>query len=189
MKKMMENKFPCVVYSNFIKNGIFPVVKALNSKNLSYKLITGSTTQDELEQIVNNYNKGNIKVLLLSSAGSESLDLKNTRQIHIMEPHWNFEKIKQVIGRAVRYKSHGELPKTQRNVKIFKWISIFGKKYKNISADEYLTRVSEKKMDVFAVFKKIIIDSSIENSNKNMKGGMYYNRYIRYKNRYIKLKT
>ena len=73
--------------------------------------------------------------------------------------------------------------------KIFKWISIFGKKYKNISDDEYLTRVSEKKMDVFAVFKKIIIDSSIENSNKNMKGGMYYNRYIRYKNRYIKLKT
>ena len=59
-----------------------------------------------MNYIVNNYNEGKYKVLLLSSAGSESLDLKNTRQIHIMEPYWNEGKIIQVIGRAIRYKSH-----------------------------------------------------------------------------------
>ena len=32
---------------------------------------------------------------MISSAGTEGLDLKNIRQIHIMEPYWNEIRIKQ----------------------------------------------------------------------------------------------
>ena len=48
----------------------------LEKNKISYKTITGYTTQDKLNVIVNNYNNGLYKVLLISSAGSESLDLK-----------------------------------------------------------------------------------------------------------------
>ena len=47
-----------------------------------------------------------IDMLLLSGAGAEGLDLKNIRSLHIMEPYWNYARIKQTIGRAVRRGSH-----------------------------------------------------------------------------------
>ncbi|AEJ34784.1 helicase conserved C-terminal domain (PFAM) [Acanthamoeba polyphaga mimivirus] len=114
--------------------------------------------------IVNNYNNGLFKVLLISSAGSESLDLKNTRQVHIMEPHWNESKIIQVIGRSIRYGSHISLPQNERKVDIYRWISIFPNQYRNISADEYLTTLSQRKMELWNKYNQIVIDASIENN-------------------------
>ena len=117
--------------------------------------------------IVNNYNQGLYKVLLLSSAGSESLDLKHTRQVHIMELHWNYAKTNQVVGRAVRYQSHSNLPPNERFVDIYYWISIFPSHILNITADQYLMRISDNKIKIFNMFHDVIIESSIEkNYNK-----------------------
>ena len=160
-KKLSTGKFPAVVYSNFLKNGLYPIAKWLHNKKISYKIISGSTSPDKLIKTVDEYNQRKFKVLLISSAGSESLDLKNTRQIHIMEPHWNEAKIDQIIGRAIRYKSHFDLPFPDRNVKVYRWISIFPKPYINKSADEYLMDVSIKKREIFKEFKKILTSSSI----------------------------
>lgn len=181
------NKYPAVIYSNYLKNGIYPIYKILTANNISCQIITGGQQPEEMKNIVDSYNNGKLKVLLISSAGSESLDLKKTRQIHIMEPHWNEAKIKQVIGRAIRYKSHEGLKPEERNVKIFRWISVFGPPYKNLSADEYLTNISKKKEMVYNAFKKIIIDASIENIGKNQRGGYYYSMYIKNLFQYKKL--
>lgn len=177
--------YPAVIYSNYLKNGIYAMAKLLMKNNISYNMITGNTTPDKIDSIVNSYNNGDIKVLLLSTAGSESLDLKNTKQIHIMEPHWNDAKIQQVIGRAIRYRSHNDLPINERFVKIFKWISIFPKGYHNLSADEYLLEISERKTKIINSFKNILIDASIE---KNYKAGGYNNNLL-YMEKYIKYKT
>ncbi|QKF94759.1 SNF2 helicase [Fadolivirus algeromassiliense] len=182
--KIKSGPYPVIVYSNFLKNGIYPLIQLLERDNVTYKTITGDTTDDKINMIVNNYNSGKYKVLLISSAGSESLDLKNTRQIHIMEPHWNLPKITQVIGRAVRYRSHETLPKLDRNVVIYKWISIFPKTILNQSADQYLIELSKKKDLIFDNFLEIIESVSIE---KNKIGG-YFKQYIVYKNEYIKYK-
>jgi len=182
---IIQHDFPVVVYSNFLKRGIYPVANLLDKKNISYKMITGSTNNEKIDSIINNYNRGLFQVLLLSSAGSESLDLKNTRQIHIMEPHWNESKIRQVIGRAVRYKSHQSLPVKDRNVSIFRWVSKFPDIYTNISADEYLADVSIKKDLIFKKFKDIIIESSIENSKKIIKGGSYHRSFLNNLQKYL----
>lgn len=200
IKELVSNPFPSIVYSNFLKNGIYPIVKVLTTKhsNITYKIITGNTSPDKIISIVDDYNNGKINILLLSSAGSESLDLKNTRRIHIMEPHWNNPKINQVIGRSIRYKSHSNLPKKDRNVTIYRWTSIFDKKiYNNTSADEYLVELSDKKENIFNMFKKIIVKSSIENNyndkynNKynNQSGGFsYQEQYIKYMSKYKNIK-
>ena len=78
-----------------------------------------------------------------------------------MEPHWNEAKIDQIIGRAIRYKSHFDLPLPDRNVKVYRWISIFPKPYLNKSADEYLMDVSSRKREIFKEFKKILMEASI----------------------------
>ncbi|BCS83337.1 putative ATP-dependent RNA helicase [Cotonvirus japonicus] len=163
--KITKGPYPIVVYSNFLKNGIYSIAVLLEKNNISYKIISGFVTQDKLNIIVNNYNNGMFKVLLLSSAGSESLDLKNTRQVHIMEPHWNESKITQVIGRSIRYGSHINLPIEERKVDIYRWISIFPEQYKNISADQYLMELSLKKTKLWNKYLEIVIDASIENNH------------------------
>ena len=42
-----------------------------------------------------------VKVVIISRAGSEGLDFKNIRQIHILEPWYNLNRIDQIIGRGV----------------------------------------------------------------------------------------
>lgn len=169
----------------------------LEKNNISYTTITGQTTNDKINRIVNEYNRGKYSVLLITSAGSESLDLKNTRQIHIMEPHWNESRIKQVIGRAIRYRSHIDLPKKEQIVNIYRWVSVFPERVSNKSADQYLIELSKNKDMIFNLFDKIIQNVSIENihtlkggSNRYRIRGIYdtYDKYMLIKNNYLKLK-
>lgn len=193
-EKILEGPYPIIVYSNFLKNGIYTLAVLLEKNQISYKSITGFTTNDKLNIIVNNYNNGLYKVLLISSAGSESLDLKNTRQIHIMEPHWHESRIDQVIGRAIRYKSHDNLPQDQRSVTIYRWVSVFPPHIKNMSADQFLINLSKKKKDLWNKYQQIIISASIENNfmkiipKQNSLTTNYHNKYIKYRKKYYDLK-
>jgi hypothetical protein len=73
-----------------------------------------------------NNNLGEIiKVLMITSAGSEGINLRNTRYVHIMEPYWHPVRTEQVIGRARRICSHQSLPKELQTVEVFIYIMIF----------------------------------------------------------------
>lgn len=139
-----------LVYSNYLESGIKDIVGELGDRRIPSRVFTGQLTRKEKDDIIRDYNADKFKVLVVSSSGGEGLDLKGTRQVHILEPHWNEEKIQQVIGRAVRYKSHDTLPEKDRNVEIYRYIStfpknIFGGKSGKITADEYLTGLSREK--------------------------------------------
>ncbi len=69
-----------------------------------------------------------IKVLMITSAGSEGINLRNTRYVHIMEPYWHPVRVEQVIGRARRICSHQGLPENLRTVEVFIYIMNFTKK-------------------------------------------------------------
>jgi superfamily II DNA or RNA helicase len=155
---------PCVIYSNYLENGVYALTPLLEKNNFTYTTITGTTTDEKIDKIVDNYNSNKYDVLLITSAGSESLDLKNTRQIHIMEPHLNESKISQVIGRAVRYKSHSSLPLNNRHVDIYRWCSVFPKTIHNKTADQYLIELSDKKNKILETFISLIESVSIENT-------------------------
>lgn len=65
------------------------------------------------------------KLLLVTKSGAEGINLKNVREVHIMEPFWNSNRIDQVVGRAVRAKSHVGLPEEERRVEQFLYMSVF----------------------------------------------------------------
>jgi hypothetical protein len=70
---------------------------------------------------------GNVaKVFMITQSGAEGISLANVRQVHIMEPYWNYVRLEQVKGRAVRICSHMDLPPEERTVDIFTYISKFG---------------------------------------------------------------
>lgn len=148
-----DKKFKGLAYSNY-KAGLNPYARALDRQNIPYKLFTGDMSKKQKQEAVNAFNSGKAKVMLVSSSGTEGLDLKGTRKVQILEPHFNESKIDQVIGRAVRYKSHSHLPVKDRNVHVERYFSTIPKtslqkifnKEPNSGSDEFLHNVAKGKL-------------------------------------------
>ena len=156
---------PIIIYSNWLNSGIEPMCELLKSNNIYIIHLQVKIQINKRKKLLKKYNSGKIDIILISSSGAEGLDLKNTRQIHIMEPHWNISKINQVIGRGIRYKSHESLPKKQRLVNVHYWISepeLTGDKK---GSDEYLYDLSDKKVKEMDLFLNSLQKNSIENQN------------------------
>jgi hypothetical protein len=142
-----------------------------------YAMITGETRLSpnndfEVKGLTGEDNKDGhkIKVVLISKAGSEGIDLKFIRQVHILEPWYNMNRIEQIIGRAVRNFSHKDLPFEKRNVEIFMYGTILGDN-KEEAADLYVYRVAEYKAiqigKVTRVLKETAVDCIINHDQTN----------------------
>jgi SNF2 family DNA or RNA helicase len=80
------------------------IIQSIFDKNMiDYVFISGSSSLNSRKRAVELYNSGEVKVMFISAAGAEGLDLKETRFVVVLEPHWNDERIKQVIGRALNF--------------------------------------------------------------------------------------
>lgn len=144
-----------VVYSNFLGAGLKPYKERLEKAKIPYGEFTGELSKRDRDELIKKYNEDKIRALLLSSAGGEGLDLKGTRLIQMLEPHWNETKLDQAQGRGVRYMSHAHLPPEERNVRVQKFLSVrpeesgilakIFKKKPAMSVDEYLTQMSQEK--------------------------------------------
>jgi superfamily II DNA or RNA helicase len=144
-KRVNEDKnFRGIVYSNYLKSGIEPYSELLKQLGIKHEVISGKLTAKERNRVVKDYNAGKLKVLLLSSAGGEGLDLKGTKLIQILEPHFNKSKIDQVVGRGVRYKSHEHLPTEEQKVAVEHYLSTTKQ-----TAIDKLFRVNPKSIDEY----------------------------------------
>ena len=83
---------------------------------VKYGVISGETK--DRSQVVKDFNDGIIKVLVITQAGSTGIDLKGVQNVIVLDPVWNPATLDQIIGRAVRNKSHTHLPKEKQKVKI-----------------------------------------------------------------------
>ena len=139
-----------VIFSHFINMGIKPIMKYLDAKKIPYGYVSGDLSITQRQKAVEDYNSGKSKILFISKAGSEGLDLKNTTYIIIMESAWNLNSVEQVIGRGVRYKSHSSLAESKRKVTIYKLILVKPEEYKHISkiTDNYLLEYKTKMLSV-----------------------------------------
>ena len=142
-----------------------------------YSMITGETRLSpnnvfEVKGATDDDNKyGNkVKVILISKAGSEGIDFKFIRQIHILEPWYNMNRIEQIIGRGVRNFSHKDLPFEKRNVEIFMYGTILDNNVEE-AADLYVYRVAEYKAlqigKVTRVLKESAVDCIINHDQTN----------------------
>ena len=142
-----------------------------------YAMITGdprlSPNNDfEVKGLTNDNNKDGhkIKIILISKAGSEGIDFKFIRQVHILDPWYNMNRSEQIIGRAVRNFSHKDLPFKMRNVQIFLYGTILGDNIEE-AADLYVYRVAEYKAiqigKVTRVLKETAVDCIINHEQTN----------------------
>jgi superfamily II DNA or RNA helicase len=109
-----------IVFSNTNAEKIQVLMDVFNK---NYSNLPASINAD-LESIKNK----NIDVICITQAGSEGISLKGVRQVHILEPYWNYIRMMQVIGRAVRAKSHLHLDKKDQNVDVFLYMMVYNAK-------------------------------------------------------------
>jgi SNF2 family DNA or RNA helicase len=156
-----DKNYRGVVYSNYLKAGLEDYSNHLNEKGIKHTLYHGGLSKKEKDAAVAAYNSGEVPTLLISSSGAEGLDLKGTKLIQVLEPHFNKSKIDQVVGRGARYKSHEHLPEEEREVKIQHFHSTFrpgflGRKNKSKTIDQYLSVNSDNKDEVTKKIKDLI---------------------------------
>lgn len=141
-----------------------------------YTLITGNhkytPSSNEMIKIatnIDNKNGKNIKVIFITESGSEGIDLKNIRQIHIMDPWWNMNRNEQIIGRGVRNCSHKHLPFSERNCEIYLYASDAGTELE--TADYYFYRLSEERAiqngKIARILKETAIDCILNKEQQN----------------------
>jgi len=179
-----------LIYSQYIDAALVPMALALEEigfsrfgegakslfksppgsrvKGLKYCMITGDprispNNNFEVKAITNEDNKNGekIKVVLISQAGTEGIDFKFLRQVHILEPWYNMSRIEQIIGRAVRNFSHKSLPFEQRNVQIFLYGTVLENDEQE-AADLYVYRVAEYKAQQIGKVSRVLKESAVD---------------------------
>ena len=138
------------------------------SNGLHYSLITGNQSispnnDAEINALRSDKNvDGSVcKVVIISKSASEGVDLKNIRQIHVMDPWYNMSAIEQTIGRGIRTCSHKKLSFDKRNVQIFLHASILETAGFE-TADLAMYRFSEIKALKIGTISRALKESSVD---------------------------
>jgi superfamily II DNA or RNA helicase len=177
---------PIFIYSNFKDyGGIKSLVKFLeyngfkNYKTygegkLRFAIWSGDESnkiKNEIKAVFNNkynHNGSKIKIILGTPAIKEGVSLLRVEQVHILEPYWNLSRMKQIIGRAIRFCSHKDLPGKRRFVDIFLYLAT----YSGIkTADEIIWSMAKRKDVLVQQFEKVMKESAIDCR-------LFYNRNV-----------
>ncbi|AYV79715.1 MAG: ATP-dependent RNA helicase, partial [Faunusvirus sp.] len=177
-KAVKRSEGPVFVYSNFKEyGGIKTFVRILEFHGYKnylehgqgkrrFAILSGDQTKDEKEEIRNVFNqKKNVdgsllKVILGSPATKEGISLLRVKSVHILEPYWNHSRLEQIIGRAVRFCSHKDLPAAQRVVDIFIYLAVHPDDQQTI--DRYILEIANKKDRIIEQFEMALKEAAID---------------------------
>ena len=103
---------------------------------------------------IQNKEGKNIKLVLGSRVMQEGITLENVRAVHILDAYYNFARVQQVIGRAIRLCRHYRVMTEEDpypEVKIYKYVVTLDDP-KKLSSEEDLYRKAELK---YLLIKKV----------------------------------
>lgn len=181
-----KSKGPIFIYSNFKDyGGIKSLVKFLeyngfkNYKTygegkMRFAIWSGDESnkiKNEIKAVFNNkdnHNGSKIKIILGTPAIKEGVSLLRVEQVHILEPYWNLSRMKQIIGRAIRFCSHKDLPRDRRFVDIFLYLATYpGIK----TADQIIWSMAKRKDKLVQQFERAMKEAAVDCK-------LFYNRNV-----------
>jgi hypothetical protein len=167
------NGYDEVVYSSNLERYMKEI---FDIKRRRYALLTGKSSQPYVEFVKSIYNDPRnrygdyIKVLVGSKFIGEAITLKNTRQIHVLDPHWNDSSTEQAIARGIRVHSHDDLRDDEKTIEVFRHASILHDPIlgdeddilRNLGSDAYMYSISEQKdfriKHILRIMKEVSVD-------------------------------
>lgn len=194
-KKIKKSEGPTFVYSNFKEYGglrsFIKFIEYHGFKNYKthgeglnrYSVWSGDEPhrmKEEIKQVFNqkeNKDGSRIKIMLGSPSVKEGVSFKRVRQVHILEPYWNMSRILQIIGRAIRFCSHRDVPKSDRNVEVYLYLAT---RNGEETIDQYIWLLAKEKDKIIQSFETALKEVAIDCE-------LFYNRNV-YKTDQYKLK-
>jgi len=190
LKCIQDSKGIVFVYSNYVRGGALQFAMALEEHGYEpavgikllenpsgefaggavgrYAFLTSDMTDRQLQTLIRRLrNPANalgqdIRVVVASPLVSEGIDLKNIRQIHILDPWYNMSRMEQIIGRGLRNCSHAGLPFAEQNCTVYLHITRYDDSATE-TYDEYVYRVFvESKAKSIAVVKRVLEESAVD---------------------------
>lgn len=167
------------VYSNFKEyGGLKSFVKFIEYhgyKNFKvhgpghkrFAIWSGDEKHEVKNEIKHTFNKKEnvdgslLKIILGSPAIKEGVSLKRVQQVHVMEPYWNISRMQQIIGRALRYCSHKDMPRDKRFVDVFVYVATCPEK-KCVYADDYIWKLAKQKQTLITKFEDALKEKAID---------------------------
>ena len=112
------------------------------------------------------------RAIIITASGAEGISLKNVRQVHMLESFWNHNRLDQVIGRALRAKSHSALPPEERHVSVYLYLTSFsdGQREdrlimnddKGLTSDQYIHGIALKKKQLTDQVLSLVKAASVD---------------------------
>jgi len=119
-----------VIFSFFLEKSGLRLIKSLfDLCNITSIIYHGDLKAETKENLIKLFNKKNnmygnqYRVFLSTESGFEGITLKDVGHLHFLETNPLPNKTLQAIGRAIRYKSHENLPPEKKVVNIWKYYS------------------------------------------------------------------
>ena len=128
-----------VIFTFFkTKAGVNMLHSLFKMCGIKTEIYSGDISDSKRKNILKDFNAeknrygDKIKILLVTEAGAEGINLLETQHMHILESSTREMKIQQAIGRVVRYKSHmvdgrKPMPKNEQVVHIWRYWSTSSK--------------------------------------------------------------
>ncbi len=178
LRKIKQTDGTVFLYSNFKEyGGIKSFVRLLEHHGFKdyetngegkkrFAIWTGDQKpiyKEEIKAVFNNKNNtdgSRIKVICASSSAKEGVSFLRVQTLILLEPYWNFSRMNQVIGRAIRFCSHKDLPFEKRLVKVYIYLAA----HPDIktSIDEYILQMAITKEKINQQFEKALKESAID---------------------------
>ena len=178
LRKVKQATGPVFIYSNFKEyGGILSLLKVFQANGFKdyktkgegskrFAVWSGDESLQYREEIKFAYNKpknkdgSTLKVLFGSPAIKEGVSLLRVSQVHILEPHWNWSRLDQVMGRALRYCSHKDLPRVDRHVDIYIYLSTHPKD--PLTIDRHIINMAKSKKKIIGEFETALKEAAVD---------------------------
>lgn len=155
VKDIEKNEGKHAVYTRFkTYYGSRLLGAILDLKGIPYIYFDGDMNDKDRVKVLERFNNPDningekIKVIVLTSAGSAGINLKEIRRFHILEQYFNLSYLKQVVGRGNRYLSHQRLPENKRNLTVLNYfIQLSDDEITDTYSSDVLSYQSGKKKD------------------------------------------
>lgn len=200
MKSIEKAEGLVFVYSQFETSGILPLAFALEMAGFSkykskhmplldyrhkkpsngkqYLIISGkdSLKKGDVEFIKKGPNMiyEPVKVILGTKAASEGLSLFGVREMHVVDPWHNLNRLEQVVGRGTRKFSHKKLEPEKQNLTIYYYAATTPKNDEE-SVDMKIYRTAEEK-DIKIAKVELLLKQNAIDCNLNKEGNFYPER-------------
>ena len=133
--KLLENivRLPgkhAVYTENKERGGVYFIQALLQTCGIPSVIYAGGLTDKQRKGVVGAFNTPQnddghlIKAFILTSAGMTGISLLTTRHLHQLDPIGSPVEQLQFEGRVIRYRGHERLPRKERTVTLYQYLSV-----------------------------------------------------------------